>query len=306
MRVSLIEIGSNAVRHHRANVNSKFFVLDEKTRYPIRLGSEVFNTGKISKESIFELKCIFSKIFYINSIEKNNENLVIATSALREAKNKKEIIKLIKEVSDYDIQIIPGSTEAQLVQVSALTNQLNINKLSLLIDMGGGSTEFILCKKEEIITTKSFPLGTLKYLSLKNESKILDKIKNDMKEIKDYLIDSLEGKKIHHIYGIGGNARRIGKLNKHFSYSNRTDYVERKNLSKMIRKIKDHSFLDRIKLLGLRKDRADVIIPASFFFLEVLKTLDLKSINLPEMTIADSIFHLLISGEKVEGLTLNI
>ncbi len=305
MRISLVEIGSNAVRHYIATTKSKHFVIEAKTRYPIRLGSEVFNSSKISSSSIFELECIFSKIFHINKSKKIKKNICIATSALREARNTKLIVDKIKKNTGIHIQVINGDTEAELVQISAMANGLNIQQTSLLIDMGGGSTEFIICKKENMLSTKSFPIGTLKYLNLKQKDLEL-KISQDIHLIKDFLIKSLSGNTLKHIYALGGNARRIGKLNKYLAYTPSQEVVTSKNLKKIIQKVSKYSFLDRIKFLGLRKDRADVIIPASLFFLEVLKVLDIKKIKCPDISIADSIFYLSLPStkRKIKGLRL--
>ncbi len=297
-RICFIEIGSNAIRHYIARLYKNSFKIEERNRFPVRLGASVFNTGSISKELEHELTCIFLKIYFKNTQLGIKTTYSIATSAMRESDNKKRIIDSIYKLSKIKIHPISGETEARLVHLSSEANALSMTKNSLLIDMGGGSTEFTLCKNDQILGMKSFPFGTLRYLKHKKRKDLEKSVKKNIQEIKFYLETSFSDFPIQQVYGIGGNYRRIAKLNNYLLKNPRSQRVKRKHISKIYKKLQGLSYYDRIKHLGLRKDRADVLIPATYFINLFLKSIDIKEVILPDMNLSDGALHLIVTHQN--------
>jgi len=297
-RICFIEIGSNAIRHYIARLYKDSFKVEERSRFPIRLGASVFKTGSISKELEHDLTCIFLKIYFKNTQLGIKTTYCIATSALRESANKNRIIDSIYKLSKIKIHPISGQSEAKLVHLSSVANGLSMNKNSLLIDMGGGSTEFTICKKGEILGMKSFPFGTLRYLKFHKKKNLEKIIKKNISEITNYLNSNFSDFSIQQVYGIGGNYRRIAKLNHSLLKNPVAQRVKRKHISKIYSKLQSLSYYDRIKYLGLRKDRADVLIPATYFINSFLKSININEVILPDMNLSDGALHLIVTHKN--------
>ena len=94
-----------------------------------------------------------------------------ATSALREANNSREVIEEVKKKSGIKIEIIDGRKEAEIISSSKISEFLNTQKTFLLVDVGGGSTEFTFINEGKRIRSKSFKIGTVRLINnLVNDS----------------------------------------------------------------------------------------------------------------------------------------
>ena len=146
MKIAAIDIGSNAARLLINEViedgkKPAEFVKLNLLRIPLRLGMDVFTTGKIGEErEIMTLKTmtIFSDLMKMYNVEHYR---ACATSAMRDAKNGQEILKKVKNVSGISIEIISGDEEANLVFENHSAEILDQNSSYLYIDVGGGSTD---------------------------------------------------------------------------------------------------------------------------------------------------------------------
>ena len=146
MKIAAIDIGSNAARLLINEVKEPKkgkpeFVKLNLLRIPFRLGIDVFTTGEIGKERkemVIKSMKVFSQLMEIYGVEHYR---ACATSAMRDAKNGKEIIDLVKKESGIQIEIISGDEEATLIYENHVAEGLDKNFGYLYIDVGGGSTE---------------------------------------------------------------------------------------------------------------------------------------------------------------------
>jgi exopolyphosphatase / guanosine-5'-triphosphate,3'-diphosphate pyrophosphatase len=286
-----IDIGSNAIRLLICNV-----VLKEKenpkfkksafVRVPIRLGADSFNSGIISEENygrMIDAMKAFQLLMKVHGVEKYK---ACATSAMRNAKNGKELTHSIKEKSGIDIEIINGTKEAQIIASTDLSEFIEGNKSYLYVDVGGGSTEFTVFSKGKIIASKSFNIGTVRLLNKEISNK------KTWKEIQAWIrINTQDLKKIV-LIGSGGNINKIFKMSRQ---------APEKPLSLIYMKahyqfLKKMSYNDRISELGLNPDRADVIVPATKIYLSAMKWSGAKKIYVPKVGLSDGIIKSLYSG----------
>lgn len=214
--------------------------------------------------------------------------MACATSAMRDAKNGKQIVQACRDIG-VDIQIIDGSVEAKIIYNAYLSGVMDKEKVYLYVDVGGGSTEVSLFAKGELKASKSFNLGTIRILDGQDTPEIWQ----DLKEwVKTHTSDHEE------VYGIGtgGNINKLSRLvnngvDKAFSY---------KKLQGVYEHLKSLSLEERIFDLGLRSDRADVIIPAAEIYLTIMKAGKLRNIVTPRVGLADGIIQQLIRKNYVE------
>lgn len=286
-----IDIGSNAIRLLICNVILKKkekpkFKKSALVRVPIRLGADSFNTGIISEENydrMMDAMQAFQLLMKVHGVEKYK---ACATSAMRNAKNGKELTQSIKEKSGIDIEIINGTKEAQIIASTDLSEFIEGNKSYLYVDVGGGSTEFTVFSKGKVIASKSFNIGTVRLLNKEISNK------KTWKEIQAWIRINTEDLKKTVLIGSGGNINKIFKMSRQ---------APEKPLSLIYMKahyqfLKKMSYGDRISELGLNPDRADVIVPATKIYLSAMKWSGAKKIYVPKVGLSDGIIKSLYNG----------
>ncbi|MCB9173402.1 MAG: ethanolamine ammonia-lyase reactivating factor EutA [Flavobacteriales bacterium] len=284
MRYAAVDIGSNAVRLLFCDVdvyqNHKEVKKISLIRLPIRLGQDVFTKKKISNKNINNLIKALESFKNLASIYDVVAYRVCATSAMREAKNGKEVIDKIKKKTKIEIEIIDGDTEAKLILETHVTDKLDPTGTFLYIDVGGGSTELSIYSKGEQIQSKSFKIGTIR---LKNDL-VTEKT---WKEMQSWIVKAIKKHQPEMAIGTGGNINKLYKMcglkdYKLFGFS---------QLNDMNNLLLEHTIEERILKLGLKPDRADVITHAARIYLTVLKTAKIENIFVPKVGLADGIIY---------------
>lgn len=277
-----IDIGSNAGRLLIGNVVEKNKGVSVKkillTRVPLRLGEDVFTEKRISKERIKKLVKTLKAYKNLMDVYDVEQYRAVATSAMREAENRKEIVKEVKAETGIELEVIDGDTEAEIILSTFFTQKLDKEKSYLYIDVGGGSTEVSLLKNGEKLASRSFKIGTIRIL----KEKVADDRWIDMKEwVRDL---HMNGNTL--AVGTGGNINRVLKINK--GATNMMTYAD---IKKVQAYIASYTMEDRVNILGLRPDRADVIIPATDIYLAVMKYAGVNDILIPKMGLTDGLIY---------------
>lgn len=282
-KYAAIDIGSNAMRLLIANIieqpgKETQFSKSALIRVPIRLGQDAFTVGEISEENIERMIDAMKAFKLLMKVHKVEKYMACATSAMREAYNGKDVADMILEQADIKIDIIDGKREAKIIASSDLHYLLKTDHTYLYVDVGGGSTEFTLFSDGQMITSKSFKIGTVR---------LLNNMVNDIvwQEIEKWI------KTITHDYpnitmiGSGGNINKLFKMSgklqeKPMSYT---------YLNSQYTFLNGLSYEQRVSELGLNPDRADVIIPATKIYLNAMKWSGAKNMFVPKIGLSDGI-----------------
>ncbi len=285
MKLAAIDIGTNACRLLISEVipveggATKFNKLN-LIRIPLRLGFDVFETGEISKEKkgmLFQSMKAYSHIMNAYGVTRH---IAVATSAMRDAKNRKEIVQKVFLETGINIQIISGDFEASLIYESHIAETLDQDTNYLYVDVGGGSTELTLISKGKLIFKQSFNIGTIRLLKNQVSEADWDYMKQTLKDItKDF-------QKLTAI-GTGGN------INKVFSLSKRKDGkpLDLDLLRAYYKEFSSCSLEERIQLYQFRADRADVIVPALLIYTQVMKWSSINEILVPKIGLVDGLIQ---------------
>jgi exopolyphosphatase / guanosine-5'-triphosphate,3'-diphosphate pyrophosphatase len=289
LKFASIDIGSNAVRLLFMNViedgKDVFFRKSELIRMPVRLGQDAFyGDRKISGTSIDRLVNTMIAFKHLMIVQNVVDYRACATSAMREAKNGKEVVKTVLEKAGIHIDIIDGESEAELVYSNKVAEMFENNRTYLYVDVGGGSTEMTVFANHAVVSSHSFNVGTIRLLN--NQVSPLDLL-----EMKNWLKAMKNAHKNIELIGSGGNINKIFRLTR----KKEGAPLSYKELRNMYNYINSFSIEDRIKMLGFNPDRADVIIPASELFIKIMKWAGAKKIYVPKIGISDGIIHLLYS-----------
>ncbi len=291
MRFAAIDIGSNAIRLLFCNVyegeNGTNFKKEELIRVPIRLGEDAFTNQKISQEKIEDFIKVMKAFRLLIDVNRPVDFRACATSAMREAKNSTEILKRIKDEAGITVDLIEGSTEASLIYANHIAEHLDRNSSYLYIDVGGGSTELTLFSRNKHVFSRSFNVGTVRML---NEQ--IDK--NTWSSFKEWIKANTADYQPLIAIGSGGNINKINKMAK--GKSNKP--LLKETIEDIFNELNSLTYKERIELIGLKPDRADVIIPASKIFLSVMKHAQITKIYVPEIGLADGIIHQLYEKYK--------
>jgi exopolyphosphatase/guanosine-5'-triphosphate,3'-diphosphate pyrophosphatase len=287
LRYAAIDIGSNAVRLLIADIiennGSVSFKKNTLIRVPLRLGDDAFIQQHISERKTNDLVKSMQAFRNLMDVYKVTDYLAYATSAMREAKNGEDVVKLIKEEARIDLEIIHGSKEAKVIYASHADQNIDKSKNYLYIDVGGGSTELSLFSAGQLMASKSFNIGTIRILDNQDTEETWN-------EMKDFIREHTRGFKQLSGIGTGGNINKLYKLSEEENEAPMA-FVKLKSLYSYLTSF---SLKDRINVLGLNQDRADVIIPACEIYLTVMKNAGIKHIYVPRVGMVDGIIQLLI------------
>jgi exopolyphosphatase/guanosine-5'-triphosphate,3'-diphosphate pyrophosphatase len=283
MKLSAIDIGSNAARLlitevvKSAEGKPQFNKLN-LVRVPLRLGFDVFDQAKISKdrEDMFvktmrayrDLMDVYDVKYY----------RACATSAMRDASNSKQIIQRVKKETGIDIHIISGSEEASLIYENHIAENMDTQNSYLYIDVGGGSTELTFFSNNQLVFKESFNIGTIRLLKNQVEEAHWANMKNFIKE---------KTKGLANIVAIGSG----GNINKVFSLSKKKDGkpLTLELLKDYHKELSSFTVPERMRLYNLREDRADVIVPALLIYINVMRWANTEIIFVPKIGLADGL-----------------
>jgi exopolyphosphatase/guanosine-5'-triphosphate,3'-diphosphate pyrophosphatase len=282
-RYASVDIGSNAVRLLLCNAVEEHGIFhykkSELVRIPLRLGEDVFQSGKISeKKADAFVKTMHAFKLLIDVFDPISYR-ACATASLREAGNGDELVRKIKKDSGLQIEIISGKQEAELIYANHVEELLDNKQGYLYIDVGGGSTELTLFDKGVVVNSQSFNIGALRWI----KGKVT---KESWEGMKDWVRENTAGHYPLTAIGSGGNINKIYKM------------LERKDkslsfirLKELYDEMKGHSVEDRMEIWQLNQDRADVIVPAAKIYLGVMKAGEIREIIVPQIGLADGIIH---------------
>jgi exopolyphosphatase / guanosine-5'-triphosphate,3'-diphosphate pyrophosphatase len=289
MKFASIDIGSNAVRLLFCNVyedkGKAVFKKAELIRIPLRLGDDAFLQKKISKKKADRLVTTMKAFRHLISVHDVLAYRACATAALRTATNSEEIIKRIKKEAGLPVTVIDGKTEASIIYANHAEENLAHNASYMYIDIGGGSTEVTLITNGKCVASKSFNIGTILLLYNKVEKKYWLEFRQWVKEISANPNGSLWDKPFITAIGSGGNINKLYKM----SDKKGSKPLSYKRLKLITAKIESYSTKDRIEILGLNPDRADVIVPAAKILLAIMKSAQIQKIVVPEIGLSDGI-----------------
>ena len=296
-KIAAIDIGSNAVRMLICYVISSegeyVFQKNSYIRLPIRLGEDSFKNGIISNAKIILLTNAILSFKYIMKVHGVKDYKIYATSALRESRNSKEVISIVKKNTDLKIELITGLKEAKTISKGNSLEKIEFNKTFLYVDVGGGSTEFSILRKDKEKISRSFKIGTVRLLNnLVDDSMLMD--------VKNWLKSNIDNDDKIKLFATGGNINKIQSMTGSKS-GKPISYLSIKDLSNTL---KEFNYQDRMIKFDLNPDRADVIIPALKIFTTTMEFVKANKIFVPKVGLVDGMINEIFyenNGSKLDS-----
>ena len=278
-RVAVIDLGSNSVRmviYERTSRYAFHLLHEEKSK--VRISENAYKyDGNLQENPMQRTFNALHDFIKISKSFQTKKLFCVATSALRDAPNKKDFLQKVKEKLKLNIKIISGEKEAYFGAI-ACANLLPTQKNALSIDIGGGSTEFSSIDKDSVSHTLSLRLGTVRLKELYFDS---SDIKGAIVYI-DEQLSLLPEKYFTTLIGIGGTFRALSsaimqkesyKLNKIHAYS-----YDITKLSSYIDAILQTSTHEELNELGIKSNRYDVIKPGTLILERLLKKINFSTV----------------------------
>lgn len=282
MKFGAIDIGTNAVRLIIKEVRlfeGKYEAFKIcYTRVPIRLGADVFTIGAISEEKqeqLMNCMCAFKILMEVQKVESFR---ACSTSAMREASNGIEVVEYIRSKSDVTLEVLSGEEEAEVLMNNFRTQQLDSSQLYLFIDVGGGSTEFSLIRNGERLKAESFKIGTVRELHGKVDSSEWERLEDFARQVANHHEEVIG-------IGTGGNINRIYKE----AGKTQLSQISVEEIQQVRDYMTSYSYDERIHLLRLKPDRADVIIPAADIYLRSMSCAGVHTMLVPKLGLSDGL-----------------
>lgn len=303
LRLASIDIGSNAIRLFvgQPAKNGSVRVLEDE-RASVRLGKDAFSAGYIRPNTLHELE--HALILFRSLCERWNVTQIraVGTSALRDSSNSGRVIEQLRKRTGIDVKLINGHREASLLH-KAVSHVVNLSgKTALLIDMGGGSLEVVLSKRGKLATKESIPLGTVRLLSKVSRKHqyedIAQWVRTPLYRLRLDLLGRAQNP-VELMVGTGGNLRALGKLCFRLGLSRSRNRFSRQALEVLAGRLFALNLQQRCKRFQLRKDRADVILPAAVVTLEMMRIFEIEEIVVPNVGLKNGLFWDAIEKSKV-------
>lgn len=280
-----IDIGSNAVRLliksiDREAVQEKKIKKVMMLRVPLRLGFDVFSIGELSEKKADKLRRLMKAFRQLMKIYDVDDYRACATSAMRDARNGRTIIKKIEKDTGIRIEIIDGQEEARMIYNNHIECMEDRLGNYMYVDVGGGSTEINLLTNGELVWSVSYNIGTVRMLN--NAVK-----EGTWQQMEEELMKVTEGVAAINIIGSGGN------INKLFRLADKKDKKLQRlpvsSLQTVYDVLKPLTPEERVEAFSLKQDRADVIVPAAEIFLKIAEVVHAEYIYVPVIGLSDGI-----------------
>ncbi len=287
----VIDIGTNSIRLLIAKTNKNKIIETNKYLEMTRLGKGVDKTKRISDESIDNTIKALKKFKAIACGEGIRSLKAIATSAVRDAVNREYFIAKAKKEVDIDIEVISGEREAKLGFLGVVNGiEDNVGEI-LVLDIGGGSTEFIVGNSNEIKYMKSVDVGAVRMTDKHINSDPVThrefiEMDKDIKAIIKNVIGVVKNYNIEKVVGIGGTITTLGAVDQSLEKYDRNkihNYIlNQHNIQVMINNFKSIDNKERQRIKGLQPKRADIILAGSVILDNILKDLTQDNITISE------------------------
>lgn len=284
MKIAALDLGSNTFlcliaeveKNQQGQLQITKIYSDEVQ--VVRLGQELEKNRKFHPDALRRADECLKKFSQTIEQHQPEKVLAMATSASRDAENKDELFKLgLKH--NIPIEIIPGDREASITYQGAISGLENTQQNFLIVDIGGGSTEFIFGRGSEILAGESYNIGCVRM----TEKFITSQPTSDSEcfqvteFIQDYLLKAKalmpKDFKLHHILAVAGTPTTLAAVEiGRFEASAIDGYVfTDEKLNQWLQKLKSASLEEKLKM-GIPAGRADVILIGVITLLQTLKT----------------------------------
>src|SRR6266849_4795232 len=294
--LAAVDIGSNSVRLKISRLSGRRLLEIHEDRQVTRLGDGVFRTGFLTPEAIAETVKVLRR--FHRAVQQNGADSVrvVATSALRDARNSRAFLEWVRSTTGWQVEIISGLEEARLIHLGLVSN-LRVNSSTVLMaDLGGGSCELTISSLGHIRDTVSLPLGAVR---LTNEFLQHDlPRKSELQRLRGFvereigrIADRIAKSRPKAVIATSGTAAALAAVchGLYRTKGSRAAAVSRTQMRRIAKMLARLPLEQRVRLSGVGPRRAEIIIAGAVVYAELLERCQLKGFRYSPLGLRDGL-----------------
>ena len=277
-----VDLGSNSFRLHIGRYDGDAMRVLKSARDPIRLGAGLDAKGNLTEPAMQAALASLQRFNEILSAYPLNAVRVVATNTMRIAKNAAAFLPAAERAVGYPIEIISGEEEGRLIYMGVASSNGSLSERRLVLDIGGGSTELIVGKGQEIEQVESFSIGTVRQSLAFFPGGAIDAASFDaaILSARSHFEDAAPPYRPQNwsmAYGTSGTIRAIADaIAKNALGDGKLSY---KSLEALKTRLIQYGHTSRIELAGMKLDRAAIIVGGLAILIGLMQELGIKSMT---------------------------
>ena len=293
-----IDIGSNSVRLKIARLQRGRLRALHEDREVTRLGEGVFRSGFLTPESMADTVRVLRRFHRASQQIVTDSVRVVATSALRDARNSQAFLEWVRSATGWRVEIISGVEEARLIHLGLVTSPRVDRFPTLMMDLGGGSCELTVSQGGRIRDAVSLPLGAVR---LTNEFQRHDPPrKGELTQMRGFItrevnkvVSRITTATIKNVVATSGTAAALAAVAKHLGRRAHSrganNLVSRADMGRIAKRLSKLPIAERRKIEGIGPRRAEIIVAGAEVYHELVERLRLKGFRYSPLGLRDGI-----------------
>jgi len=314
MRIAVIDLGTNTFNLLIVDMGEdQGYKILYNNKLPVKLGKSGIDKKEIRPDAITRGLNALER--HLQTIGEHNveKTYAFATSAIRSARNGDQFVKLAKQRCGIDVEIINGEREAELIYYGVKQAVRLTEEKVLILDIGGGSNEFIIADKDTISWKKSYPLGVARLLSKFKPSdpisiEEIEFISNYLEERLSDLFEEFKKHKITTLIGASGSFETITSMiradDPNFesgtSLSPESNLIDLTDFENLYQKLINSTLKERKQMKGLESMRLEMIVVATLVVKFILQKLKLREMIQSNFALKEGVVYELLSLQTIK------
>src|SRR6202140_1965262 len=294
--LAAVDIGSNSVRLKISRLSGRRLIEIHEDRQVTRLGDSVFRNGFLSPDAIDDTVKALRRFHRAVQHEGADTVRVVATSAVRDARNSRAFLEWVRSATGWRVGIISGLEEARLIRLGLVWSLRMSAANTLMVDLGGGSCEWTTSGKGHIRDTVSLPLGAVR---LTNEFLTHDPPrKAELRRLRGFvereigrIADRIARSRPKIVIATSGTAASLAAVC-HGLYKTKgaratvVSRVQMRPIAKMLARL---PMVERKKLSGVGPRRAEIVVAGAVVYAELLERCQLPGFRYSPLGLRDGL-----------------
>ena len=299
--VAFVDIGTNAVRLLVVRINPNFsYTVISQEKEVVRLGEQEFKDNSLKPPAMERTIFVCRKFAELASTYGATKIIAVATSAVREAKNRDAFLQQLREKVGFTAHVISGMDEARLIYLGVSGSvDIGDNK-AIFIDLGGGSTEIAIGDQHRIFYSTSLKLGAIRLTTQFIGEGWVGPVSDSVyKQLKKHVAENIRVAKARvqeygarKAFGTSGTIINLTEIaSKMFkkSENDKPPSLTRKNLKKLTPTLRSLPLAERKKLPGINPDRADLLVAGAAIVETLMEEFGLEEITISHRGLLDGL-----------------
>ena len=302
-KVAVLDLGTNTFNLLLVKITPGAYYIFHNEKIPVKIGKDGINEGVITVEAQERALLALNKYKEIIKKEKIDKVFGYATSAFRNAKNGEDFRKLIEKKTGLQIKIINGDIEAEFIYKGVKTAIDIGGDNALIVDIGGGSVEFIICNRDQIFWKQSIDIGAQRLLDWFHIVDPIPKVEIErLDEFFDSKLETLKRQveifKPNCLIGSSGTFDTLSEMDQHqadrFIIGDETELpLSISGFEKLYKKIISLDKNERLEIPGMMPMRVDMIVVAACLVKYILRITGIDQIRVSAHSLKEGMIYVI-------------